>query len=278
MVRARTVVGRHVVPACFALLFVAPLVFMVLGSLRPPGLPPPVGVEVVPPDPTLESYRRVSALFPDGGRTYLLNSMLVVGVAVPLTVLVASLAGFGIRLLPPRSRRRAVVLTLVLLLIPVTAVWATRFQLFRMAGLVGTYVPLIAPALAATNPFYVLIYAWAFAQVPEDQLDAARLEGASAISLWRRVALPQVRAATLAVTVLAFTFHWSNFIDPLLYLHRIDQYTLPLGARFLQQFNPTDWPLMLAGAVVLTLPVIAAVLLAQRLLFDDPRRILRRTV
>ena len=275
--RARTIVARHVVPAVFALFFVAPLLFMVLGSLRPSGLPPPVGVEVVPPNPTLESYARVRAQFPNGGSTFFGNSLVVVAVAVPLTILVASLAGFGIRLLPPPSRRRAILLTVVLLLIPVTAVWATRFQLFRMAGVVETYVPLIAPALAATNPFYVLIYAWAFAQVPDDQLDAARLEGASALTMWRRVALPQVRAATLAVAVLAFTFHWSNFIDPLLYVHRIDRYTLPLGARFLQQFNPTDWPLMLAGAVLLTLPVVGALLLAQRLLFDDPRRIVRRS-
>jgi multiple sugar transport system permease protein len=82
--------------------------------------------------------------------------------------------------------------------------------------------------------------------------------------------------ATLAVAVLAFTFHWGNFMDALLYLRGQDSFTLPLGLQTLQLLNPTDFPLLMAGALMYTLPSVAVFLLAQRLFLDDPLRGLRR--
>jgi len=269
----RGLLGRHVPAVLAATLFLLPLLVMVSGSLRPAGLPPPQGVELLPADPTLESYRRLPELVPLW--TWLVNSTIVVALAVPITVLVASWAAFGMRLLPRRWRRVAVVTTLAVLLIPVTAVWTTRFQVFEAADLVDTYGPLVAPAFAATTPFYVLVYLWSFTGVPDSQLQAGRLEGASSWQLWRKVAMPQARLATLAVAVLAFAVHWANFIDALLYIDSQSLYTLPLGLRLLQLLNPTDFPLLMAGAVIATVPPVAVFLLAQRLFLDDPLRRLR---
>ncbi len=241
---------------------------MLSGSLRPRGAPPPQGVEFVPDGATLAAYSDVFALIPLAG--YLRNSVIVVAIAVPLTLLVASLAGYAIRLLGPRPKRVAIGLSLVAMMVPVTAVWATRFEVFRVLGVIDTFVPLVATALLGTNPFLVLIYAWAFHRVPDEILDAAALDGAGVVRTWWSVSLPLVRPATLAVAVLAFTFHWSNFIDPLLYLNTASNYTAPLGLRLLQQLNPTDWPLLLAGCVVVTLPVLAVFLAGQRVFLDDP--------
>ncbi len=271
---ARSVVGWHVVPALAGLVLAAPLLFMVAGSLRPAGEPPPLGLGLLPADPTLDSYRRLPELVPLF--SYLASSALVVALAVPLTVLVASSAGFGIRLLPRRLRVTAVIASVAVLLVPVTAVWASRFEVFRLAGVTDSYLPLVAPALAGTTPFYVLVYAWSFGRVRDGQLEAARLEGASPQRVWARVAMPQAKPATLAVCVLAFTWHWGNFIDPLLYLDDPDRYTMPLGLAFVRVLGPTDWPLLMAGAVVLTLPAVLVLLLAQRvLLSDDPLARLR---
>ncbi|RIV41514.1 carbohydrate ABC transporter permease [Micromonospora radicis] len=267
-------VGRYLVPALVAAFFVAPLWFMLVGSLRPAGSPPPRTLELWPAGATTAAYARLPELVPL--LRYLANSALVVALAVPLTVLVASLTGFGLRLLSGAGRRRALIGLLVLLLVPVTAVWATRFELFRLAGVVDTYLPLLAPAALAVSPFLVLLYAWSFGGVSDSQLQAARLEGAGWLTIWRRLAMPQVKPATLAVAVLAFTFHWANFIDPLLYLTSGDRYTWPLGLRFLLLLNPTDWPLLMAGSVVATLPCVLVFLLAQRILLaDDPLAALR---
>jgi len=170
----RSVVGRHLVPALVGLVFAAPLLFMVAGSLRPPGEAPPLGLDLVPGEPTLVNYWRLPEVVPLLG--YLANSALVAAVAIPLTVLVGSWAGFGIRLLQPRARRVAVLASVAVLLVPVTAVWGSRFEVFRLLGGTDGYLPLIAPALAGTTPFYVLIYVWSFGQVRDSQLEAARLD------------------------------------------------------------------------------------------------------
>lgn len=269
--RSRTAeVAHHLGGAAAALLFLLPLWFLVSSSLRPLGLPPPLGVELLPPEPGLEAYRRLPLLLPVA--TYLRNSVVVVAVAVPVTVVVAALAGYGIRILDPRRRRLAVIACLAVMAVPVTAVWATRFEVFRVAGVVDTLLPVMSTALMATNPFYVLVYAWSFAGIPDSQLQAARLEGASSWRIWRAVALPQARGATLAVAVLAFTFHWGNFIDGLLYLTSQSRLTLPVGLRTLQLLNPTDFPLLLAGSTLLAVPSVLVFLLAQRVLLDDPLR------
>ena len=265
---------RSVPAIAAAVFFLLPLWFMIAGSLRTVGAPAPTGLAVLLPGTTFDSYIRLPQLVPLW--LYLRNSLIVTGAAVPLTVLTASMAGLAIRMLPARHRRTVIVASLVALMIPVTAVWATRFELFRLAGIIDTQLPLIVPAVAATSPFFVLIYAWTFGGIRDTQLEAARLEGAGMWTVWRRIAMPQAKPATLAVAVLSFALHWGNFIDALLYLQSQDQLTLPLGIRFLQLLNPTDWPLLMAGCVIMTIPSVIVFLFAQRLFLDDPLTALRR--
>lgn len=258
---------RHAPALLVAALFVVPLLLMLSGSLRGVGLPPPRGLEVLPADPSVESFRRLFALLPVG--RYLLNSLVVVALAVPLTVLVASLAGFGIRLLPRTGRRAVLLACVALLTVPAAVLWTSRFEVYASLRLTDSLLPLVAPALLGTSPLFVLLYAWAFSRLPGTQLEAARLEGASALRTWWSVALPQVRPVTLAVAVLAFTAHWGSFVDALLYLRAQELFTLPAGLRTLQLLGPTDFPVLLAGAVVATVPAVLAVVLGQRLFLDD---------
>lgn len=247
--------------------FVLPLALLLAGSLRPLDAPPPRGLELVPAEPTLEAFRRLLDLLPVG--RYLLNSVLVVAAAVPLTLLVASLAGFGVALLPRGGRRAVVAACVGLLTVPAAALWTSRFEVYGALGVTDSLLPLIAPALLATSPLFVLLYAWAFTRLPRSQVDAARTEGAGVVRTWWSVAMPQVRPVTLAVAVLAFTAHWGNFVDALLYLRRQELFTLPAGLRTLQLLGPTDFPLLLAGAVVASVPAVVVVLAGQRLFLDD---------
>lgn len=257
-----------------ALLFTAPVVVMVLGSLRGRGLPPPRGLELLPAEASTSAFVAVWDALP--WATYLRNSAIVVLLAVPLSLLVGSLAGWGIRLLDRRARRRVVAATFAALLVPVTAVWATRFEVFRLLGAVDTLVPLVALALLATSPFFVLVYAWAFHRLDPAVLDAAAVDGAGPLRTWWSIAVPQTRPVTLAVAVLAFTFHWGNFLDPLLYLSSPSTYTAPLGLRLLQQLSATDWPLLMAGATMLAVPAVVVFLVGQRLFLHDPLHVMDR--
>jgi multiple sugar transport system permease protein len=258
---------RHLPAALAATAFLLPLVFMVTGSLRKAGLPPPRTAELVPSEPTLESYRRAFELV-DLAR-YTFNSVLVVAIAVPLTLLFASWAGFAMARLPRRAGAWLVAASLVSLMVPITALLVPRFAIFSWLGLTDTYVPLIAPALIGMSPFYVLLFYWGFRRIPAELFEACRLEGLSPFTVWRRIALPLARPVTVAVAVLAAVFTWSNFLDPLIYLFDENNFTLPLGLRSLAQVDRQDFPLLLAGAVTATVPVIAAFLYVQRFFLNE---------
>lgn len=243
-------------------LFLAPVVLLVSGSLRQPGLPPPPRPELVPDPVSPGNYER--AIEFGGLVRATVNSVVVVAVAVPLSVLVAALAGFALTQVRARTRRWLVTASLVAVMVPVTALWVTRFAIFRTLGLTDTLVPLIAPALLGTSPFYVLVFALAFAQLPPELVEAAKAEGASPWQAWRRVAMPLVRPVTAAVAALSFIVTWSNFLDPLVYVSSRDLFTLPLALRSLSLLDISDHPLFLAGAVLATVPVLAVLSIAQR--------------
>jgi len=248
-------------------LFLLPLVYMLSGSLRKAGLPPPRTPELVPAEPTVANYERAFELV-DLGR-YTLNSALVVALAVPLTLLFASWAGFAMARLPQRARVALVALSLVSLMVPVTALLVPRFAMFSWLGLTNTYVPLVAPALIGTSPFYVLLFYWAFRRLPAELYEACRLEGLSPLAVWWRIALPLVRPVTVAVGILAAVFTWSNVLDPLIYLFDEDLFTLPLGLKALAQLDRQDFPVLLAAAVTASAPVIIAFLYVQRFFLQE---------
>ena len=261
--------GRWRVALRFAVIvvFLAPLAFMVTGSLRRTGIAPPEGLELVPRGAGLSSYGRISDFVPLGRLT--LNSLLVVAVAVPVTVVVASWAGFALAQLPRRTRRGLLAVVIGLLMVPLPMLWVARFVIYLRLGILNTMLPLMAPALAATTPFTVLLAYRSFARVPPELFQMARLEGASALRTWWSVGLPLVRATTTAIAAVAFTFHWGNYLDALLYTQTEDKRTLPLGVAELAELDSGDLPIMLAGAVLLAVPAVLALLLVQRPLLSS---------
>jgi len=258
---------RHALLITVAVLFVMPIVWMIAASLRQAGLPPPRAIELIPNPIALGNYARVFDILPWG--RYFLNSLFVVSAAVPITIVVASWAGFAMAQLPDRARRVLLILSLGLLMIPFSALWLTRFVLFSAIGLVNSHAALIAPALAGTSPLFVLLFYWTFRRVPLELFESARLEGAHAFSIWWRIALPLALPTAAAVGMLAFLFYWSDFMSPLLYLKSQSLYTLPVGLQQLRQLDRTNWPLLMSGAVLMTLPPVLVFLFLQRYFLRD---------
>lgn len=252
---------RHGPAIAIAVAFLLPLYLMVSGALHETGAASRTP-DLVPWPLAWENFSTAFDLV-DIPR-YTVNSLIVVAFAVPLTILTASWAAFAMTRLPRRWAGALVVVLLVTLMIPLTALLVPRFVIFRHLGVIDTYVPLIAPALMGTSPFYVLLYYWAFKRLPGELFEAARLEGLGPLAIWRRVAMPLVRPVTVAVAVLAFVFTWGNFLDPLIYLFDPDKYTLPLGLRALASLDRTNYPLLMAGCVAATMPVVLGFLYVQR--------------
>jgi multiple sugar transport system permease protein len=258
---------RHALALIVTILFLLPLFWTVVNSLRPVGAPPPNSIEWWPADPQWNNYRELFEQLPM--MRYLRNSLLVVGLAVPITLLTASLAGFSIAQLPDRPRRRLLIFCIVVLMIPSASVWLARFQILRWLGLINTLWALIVPAFAASSPLFVLLFYWTFRRLPVEMFEAARLEGASAVTAWWRLAMPLARPAAIAVIVLTVVLYWSDFVSPVLYIFDPTWYTLPVGLQILKQLDATNWPLLMAGAVFMTLPVILLFIVLQRFFLSD---------
>ena len=253
---------RHLLSLALAGLFLLPLMWMFLGSLRTPGLPPPRAMEILPADPTLTNYARIFEILPFG--RYLFNSSLVALIGVALTLVTASWAGFGMSLLGKRARLSLLILSAFLQMIPITALWLTRFLMFAKLGISNSRFALIAPALMGTSPLFILLFYWTFRRTDRAIFETAELDGASLFQVWWRIALPLARPALMAVTMLAFLFYWNDFITPLIYLHSQTLYTLPIGLAQLQDMDKTNWPLLMAASVVMTVPAVAVFSFLQR--------------
>ncbi|HMA37813.1 MAG TPA: carbohydrate ABC transporter permease, partial [Chloroflexia bacterium] len=221
-----------------------------------------------------ENYAAVFQIV-DLGR-YAVNTLVVEALAVPVTLLVASWAGFALAQLPGRLAGRIVAGALLLLLLPETALWVSRFILYKLAGLLDTPFALAAPSLLGTTPLYVLVFYWTFRRISPDTWAAAQLDGAGALRTWWAIGIPATRAAFAAVGVLTFVFYWQEFTEPLLYIQSSEKYTLSVGLAYLEQLDPTNWPLLLAGSVVITVPLVAVFLLAQPFFLESLERRSRR--
>jgi len=267
--RTARAVGFHAVSILVSALFVLPLIWMFAASLRQPGLPPPRSIEWLPAPLVWSNYVRVFQILPLGH--YVFNSLLVAGATVPITLITASLAGFAMAQLSRRGQDRLIILSVILLIIPTTAVWLARFILFRSLGLFNTHAALIAPSIMGSSPLFVLLFFWSFRRIPLELYEAARMDGASPLNIWWRVALPLSGATIVVVSILTFLLYWGDFITPLFYLKSQTLYTLPVGLRQLQELDRTNWPLLLAGSVVMTLPAVLLFAVVQRFFLQENR-------
>ena len=255
-------------------LFLLPLASMVVGSLRKPGLPPPRGIEWLPNPITLSNFTSAFQVV-DLGR-YALNTLVVEALAVPVTLLVASWAGFALSQLSTKFAQRVIALSLALLLLPETSLWVSRFILYKSVNILDTPFALAAPSLLGTTPLYMLIFYWTFRRVPKEIWESAWLDGSGAFRVWWSLGVPAARAAFAAVGVLTFVYYWREFNEPLLYIQTIERYTLSVGLSYLEQLDPSNWPLLMAGSVVITLPLVIVFLIAQTF-FLEPLESGRRT-
>ena len=260
----RTLTGilKHGLSIALTLLFILPLVWMFFASLRAPGQPLPRQLELLPAEPTLANYERIFEILPFG--RYLLNSFVVTLSGVGLTLVTASWAGFGMSLLGKRARLRLLFLSAILLMIPVTAFWLTRFLMFARLGLTNSHFALIAPSLMGTSSLFILLFYWTFRRVGRAVFESAEIDGANLFQTWWLIALPLARPALMAVGLLSFLFYWNDFINPLLYLRSQTLYTLPVGLLQLQEMDKTNWSLLMAASVIVTLPVLIVFAVLQR--------------
>ncbi|GAB4398056.1 MAG: carbohydrate ABC transporter permease [Anaerolineales bacterium] len=255
-------VGIHLFGVLLFVLMLLPLWWAFVASLAAIGQPPQPGIAWFPYSPHWQNYVELFRILPLA--RYLGNTLFVLVFAIPLTVISASLAALGLTLLPQREREFWLRFSVGVLFVPAAALWMLRFQILRALGLLDSLWALILPAFGGTNPLFVLLFYWAFRRVPREIWDAARIDGANTLHVWWRVALPLARPAALTAASLAFVFYWSDFSAPLLYIFDPKRYPAAVALQILRQLDATNWQLLMAAAVLMTLPVLLLFAIAQR--------------
>jgi multiple sugar transport system permease protein len=246
--------------AALAALSLFPLAWMAAASLMTPGesmtYPPPV----VPARPTLENYRE---LFSHAGMGRALANSVLLAAAVTLISLSLNVAaGYAFAKLRFAGRDRIFRLLVGALVIPAQVAMVPLFLMLKPFGLVNTYGGVIVPGMASIfGIFLVRQYALS---IPDELLDAARIDGASELAIFRFVVVPLLRPIIVTLGVFTLLGTWNDFMWPLIVLTDDRLYTLPVALAALSREHVADNELMMAGAVVTTLPVLVVFLALQR--------------
>jgi len=188
------------------------------------------------------------------------NSSLVAILTVLGTLISSIPAGYAFARLKARGSDWVFYGLLATLMLPGQITIIPVFRLFASLGMVDTYAPLIIPAWLGTNGFAVFLLRQFFRTLPEETMEAARLDGASEGTILMRVAMPLARPAIVTVAVFAFLGSWNDLWGPLVYLHREERMTLPVAlVNFVGSSGTvqgTPWNLVMAAAVVTVLPAV----------------------
>jgi multiple sugar transport system permease protein len=250
----------HIALSLFALLSLAPLLWMLSVSFMASGdasrFPPPL----LPARFTLDNYRE---LFERGGMGgYFANSLLVSAAITGLSLLVNTMAGYAFAKLHFAGCERIFRALLTALVIPAQVAMLPLFLMLKQMGLVNTYAGVILPGLASIfGIFLVRQYA---RSIPDSLIDAARIDGAGEWLIFRRIVLPLLKPVLVTLAVFTFMASWNDFMWPLIVLTDRTHYTLPVALASLSREHIQDVEMMMAGAVVTVVPVLALFLLLQR--------------
>jgi multiple sugar transport system permease protein len=239
----------------------SPFIWMALSSVKSE-----VEIRRVPPTwwpeaPTLDNFRD---LFSRLDFPQFFTTSTVVAVAVTLGNLVfCSMLGYALAKFDFAGKTMLFRIVLGTLMIPGMVTLVPLFVLVANMGLVNTYAGLILPFLAA--PFGVFLMRQFFFAIPDELIDAARIDGASETRIFLQVVLPLAKPALATLGIITFLGSWNNFLWPLVVATTEDKYTLPVAlALYSTGQNQTDYGLLLAGAVVVVVPVLVVFLILQR--------------
>jgi multiple sugar transport system permease protein len=198
---------------------------------------------------------------------YLVNSLLVAGLTAGGQTATAALAAYVFARLRFWGRDTLFILFLGTLIIPNHVTMLPTFIMLNWLNWLDSYAALIVPALA--HPFNVFLLRQYFLTISTELEDAALLDGSSRLGLLWHVFLPLSGPALATVGLFSFLWSWNSFLWPLIVLQTPDRYTLPVGLSLLRSEIGTDWPVVMAAALMAALPIVLLFLATHRWLWRD---------
>jgi multiple sugar transport system permease protein len=261
MARKNSTWWLYAVLAVALVAVVSPFVWMVLGSFKTQGELLQSPPSWWPQHATFDNYTQLFSRLSFG--TYFLNSTIVAVTVTAGNLLFCSMLGYALAMLEFRGRRALFIVVMATLLIPGVVTFVPLFVLVTNVGLTNSLPGLILPFLV--TPFGVFLMRQYILGLPRDLLDAGRVDGAGEFRIFAQIFLPLCGPALATLGILTFLGSWNNFLWPLVVAQQESKYTLPVAlALYAKGQNSTQYGLLLAGATVVVIPVLAIFLAFQR--------------
>lgn len=266
--RARLRIGNtavHVVLVGILVVFMGPFFWLLSTSFKTNQAMFRLPVQWVPDPVTLEHYRQALLEFP--ALRYTGNTLIIVLFSTVGTLLSCSMAAYAFSRLRWPDRGLIFALLLATMMIPGQVTMIPVFLLFSKLHWVDTFLPLIIPSFFG-NAFFIFLLRQFFLTIPEELLEAARLDGASEWRVFWTVVLPLSKPALVTVMIFTVLREWNDFMGPLIYLTSEENRTLALGLAHLRGVQGTEWGLLMAAALLMILPALALFFVAQRFFIE----------
>ncbi len=240
------------------ILMVMPLAYMISTSMKFPWEVYEIGL--IPEEPTLENYTYVL----EDGRFFgwFVNSLIIATITTLSALFFDSLVGYTLCKFKFRGRYIVFIAILSTLMIPTEMLVIPWYMMSQSFGWLDTYWGIMFPGLMTA--FGVFLMKQFFETVPDDFLEAARIDGLNEFQIWWQVAMPMVKPALAALAIFIFLGNWTAFLWPLIVTTSPDLYTLPVGLASYGDEADVAWELIMTGAAISTLPTLIFFLIFQR--------------
>ena len=199
---------------------------------------------------------------------YIVNSLIVAGLAAVGQILVCPMAAFAFTKMRFRGSKLLFTLLLVTLMIPHQVTIIPEYYLMMKIGWLDSYLPLIIPSFLA-GAFGTFMFISVFESIPEALFDAAIIDGANAWKIYWDVYFPEATAPLATLFIIAFMNNWNDLLRPMLYISKPSMYTVTLGLTQFQSAYSSQWSLLLAGSVLSVLPLIIVYIFCQRYIIEN---------
>lgn len=237
-----------------------PLLWMISTSLKQPGevflLPP----KWLPNPPQWNNYVKLFEVLPFGH--FLFNSLKIASIATLGALLSCSMAAFAFARMNFPGRNFLFAFILATLMIPYHVTLIPLFAVYKNLGWLSTHLPLTVPYFFGTA-FGIFLIRQFYLTIPQELVDAARIDGCTFIQIYYKIFLPLAKPALATLGIFTFLGSWNNLIGPLIFLNDIETMTLTLGLTLLTTQSNGRWELIQAGAVISVVPMIIIFLVGQ---------------
>lgn len=243
-----------------AIAMIFPFIWMISTSLKTVGALGAMPPQLIPNPIDFRNFETVWNKVNFGRYTF--NSFFIVTLDTLGALLSCAVVAFGLAMFNFKGRGLIFIVMLATLMVPSQVTMIPTYFIWKQFGALDTYYPLIIPSFLA-GAFGIFLMHQYIKSLPKELYESAVIDGCSPPGIFARIYLPLCKPALAALAVFTFMSAWNNTLGPLIYLQSKDLYTLPLGILYLKSEN-VNQALLMAGAVITTLPVVLVYLVAQK--------------